>query len=321
MQAEEELVDAYGTRLTRTQVFRRPDGAGYRWVRSGGPDRLTAPSAPSDAVRARIRALPRSPLPFALPQRHGRELHFFADGTESLANILMTRPPEVAYPLAERLLTELARSLARLHSVPAHGLSGDRHPGVLRLSQWLASGTGRSWAGGCGDDEADRLFPVARRLLGKARLERLEEWCLRFLAESPEAVLLHGKPGTGLIVPPTRAGMPVLLLGEDMAAGPPCLDVGWVLGELAELRQVIRVRHGTDEAARWSALGRAFVAGCAWPLPEEAGMAATLGILTHVRDFCAYVRWDEDWVSVVLEAVAEETDRNGQGNLRWSGEI
>jgi hypothetical protein len=316
---EEELVDAYGTLLTRTAVFRRPSGAGYRWVRSGGPARTCGPRAPSEEVLSRLRALPEPELRFALPKRRGQELHFLAHGPESLANVLMTRPATTAYPLARKLLRELAVSLVRLHSIPARGLMRDRHPGILRLSQWLSRCSGRSWADGPEHDRADRLLPVARQRLGRARLERLEEWCLLFLADSADSVLLHGKPGTGLMVPPARNGPPVLLLGEDMAAGPPCLDIGWVLGELAELRGVIRARHGTAEAARWSTLGRAFAEGCGRPLPAEAGRVATLGMLTHARDFCAYVRWDEDWVSVVLDVVAEETDRNGEGNLMWDG--
>ncbi|MFC7866283.1 hypothetical protein ACFU5B_20965 [Streptomyces murinus] len=316
---DEELVDAYGTLLTRTAVFRRP-GAGYRWVRAAGPARTDGPRAPSADVLARIRALPGPELRFVLPEQHGRELHFLADGAESLANVLMTRPPKTAYPMACGLLRALAHSLDRLHSLPATGLVRDRHSGILRLSQWLSRGTGRSWADNQDDGEADPLFPAARKRLGTARLERLEEWCLLFLADCADPVLLHGKPGTGLVVPPTGDGTAVLLLGEDMASGPPCLDIGWALGELAELRGVIHARYGADEAARWSTLGRAFVEGFGRSLPAEVGMVATLGILTHARDFCAYVRWDEDWVSVLLDVVAVEVDRSGQGNLLWGGQ-
>lgn len=234
-----------------------------------------------------------------------------------MANILMTRSADAAYPVAEKLLTELARSLAQLHSVPAKGLVSARHPGILRLSQWLADGDKWARADAEEHDSGPRLFRLARQRLGRARLARLEEWCLLFLMDATGPVLLHGKPGTGQIIPPVRKGAPVLLLGEDMAAGPPCLDIGWVFGELAELRGVIRTRFGPGEAARWSALGRAFAKGCERPLPEQAGRVATLGILTHVRDFCAYVKWDEDWVSTVLNVVADEVDRNGEGNLLW----
>jgi hypothetical protein len=110
----------------------------------------------------------------------------------------------------------------------------------------------------------------------------------------------------------------VLLIGEDMAAGQAALDIGWVLGELAELRGVIRARDSDEAARRWASLGQSFLDGYAGRIPEQAGAAATLAILTHLRDYCEFVGWNEWWIPLVLDIVAEESDRSGSGNLAWS---
>ncbi|WP_306965660.1 hypothetical protein [Streptomyces afghaniensis] len=140
-----------------------------------------------------------------------------------------------------------------------------------------------------------------------------------FLAPDPEtSTLLHGKPGTGVVVPDREGDSGALLIGEDMATGPPALDTGWVLGELAEVRGVVRAAAGSAEADRWSELARSFAMGYGRAAPAEAGAVATLFMLTHLRDSSEFVGdWDEWRVSVVLDLIAEGCETDGASNFAW----
>lgn len=306
------LVERYGTGFTETAILRAPDGSGHRWLRSAGPQRADAVRPPSPALAARLREPAGTGLALSLPEAEGPRLVFAADGGESLANLLMTRPRGDSYGPAATLLEELGRTLRTVNSLPAGELVRERHRGMSRLSEWMA-GDGK------GTDHSVKLHGMARRVLGDERWSLLEHWCHGFLGTGPEdARVLHGKPGTGLVVPDRADGTGVLLIGEDMAAGPPCLDAGWVLGELAELRGVVLAAAGRRDAEEWSLLGRAFVRGYGEPLPDGTGPAATLGILTHLRDYCEFVGWDDWWVPTVLGIVRDECDRDGSGTLEWN---
>ena len=309
-QTDAGLVDEYGTRFTRTSVRQGPGQPGYRWVRFAGPERTDQMRAPSAEVAASIRRLPAPGLGLALPVQEADRLVYQAKGPESLANLLMREKWTVSYPIARSLLSGLGGRLRELHAISSAGLLEEKHPGILRLSAWLGSGKG----GG----ESGRLFAMAGRRLGPDRLDRLGGWCSFFLSDTPEAVLLHGKPGTGLVVPSASGAGGVLLIGEDMAAGRASLDIGWVLGELAELRGVIRAKDSDRAAQRWSTLGQSFLDGYVDRIPEQAGMAATLAVLTHLRDYCEFVGWNEWWIPLILDIVAEECDRSGSGNISWS---
>lgn len=306
-----DLIDSYGTGFTSTRVYRVPGDAAYRWVRSAGPDRAEPVRAPSAAVVRRIRLLPAAGLDLSLPELVGRRLVYPAPGPEALANLLMTRPQQEAYPPARALLRDLGRTLRVLHSIPAPAGADTGHPGTARLSAWLADGFGGR--------DCERLFTVARKRLGCERWTLLRKWCDELRTTATDSVLLHGKPGTGLVIPSERDdGSGTLLIGEDMAAGPALLDAGSVLGELTELRGVLHSKAGPEEARNWSTLGQSFIEGYGRDrLPPATGRAATLCVLTHLRDYCAYVGWNEWWVPVVLDVVAEECDREGSGTLTW----
>ncbi|WP_405938966.1 hypothetical protein OG338_22060 [Streptomyces sp. NBC_00726] len=302
-------VDSYGTGFTSTAVYRLPAGGGFRWVRSAGPQRSEPVRPPPAVVLGRIRALPAEGMDFALPEARGHRLVHAANGPESLANILMTQSREYSYPRACDLLGRLGKNLGELHSISGRDMQGKGHLGISRLSGWLGDGSGAG--------ESGRLFTAARKRLGSARWDLLRDWCDACAEPSPDDVLLHGKPGTGLVVPGLNGSRAALLTGEDMAVGRPSLDVGWVLGELAELRGVIRDQAGDAAAAEWSTLGSAFAGGYGRAPTAETGRVATLCVLNHVRDYCAHVEWSEWWVPTVLNFVADECDRGGSGTLAW----
>ncbi|WP_405900026.1 hypothetical protein OG242_23405 [Streptomyces sp. NBC_00727] len=303
------LVDSYGTGFTSTSVYRLPSGGGFRWVRSAGPERSEPMRPPPAAARRRMRELPAEGMDFSLPESRGHRLVYAANGPESLANILMTQSRDHSYPRARDLLMGLGRNLGELHSISARDVQDQGHPGISRLSGWLGDGSGAG--------ESGRLFTAARKRLGSERWNLIRGWCEEFGMPAHDAVLLHGRPGTGLVVPGTNGSRAALLTGEDMATGRPSLDIGWVLGELAELRGVVRDQSGEAAAAEWSTLGRAFADGYGRGLSAETGRAATLCVLNHVRDYCAYVEWSEWWVPTVLNVIAEECDRGGAGMIEW----
>ncbi|MEU8652760.1 hypothetical protein [Streptomyces sp. NPDC048737] len=314
MQEQGELVAEYGTSFTRTAVHRCPDDEwGWRWVRSAGPSRAAPMRVPPEPAAEAIARLPEGALRFSLPRQVGDTLVHKAGGPLALAKLLMSRHPGEAYPLARSMLRELGAALRRLHAAPAGEAAAASHPGLRRLSRWLA-----------GEPPADTEQPTAGQLLqavverlGPERRTTLQAWCSTVLEDQAGRVLLHGNPGSGLVVPDPDGRAGVLLVGEDLAAGPAYVDTGWVLGELAELRGVIRSKGGAAPAAQWSTLGRSFVEGHGGDLPGEAGIVATLGVLAHIRDYCAFVGWDEWWISVALDIVAEEVDKRGSGMLEW----
>lgn len=312
-QDQGELVAAYGTRFTRTAVHRRPDEeGGWRWIRSGGPSRAAPLRAPSPPVAEAVLRLPEGALRYSLPRQAGDTLVHRAGGPLALAKLLMGRHPREAYPVARFMFRELGVVLRRLHTLPA-GEGALPHPGLERLSRWLAGEPPLN----AEESTAGQLRRAAVERLGPERLARLQSWCAMALESRAGRVLLHGNPGSGLVVPEPGGRSGVLLIGEDLAAGPAYLDTGWVLGELAELRGIIRDKGGPEAAAQWSTLGRAFVEGYGGELPGEAGIVAVLGVLAHIRDYCAFVGWDEWWISVVLDLVTEEIDNQGSGMLDW----
>ncbi|MGV9248674.1 hypothetical protein [Streptomyces sp. NPDC003710] len=309
-----ELVAEYGTRFTRTSIYRRHnDEPGWRWVRSGGPSRAAPMRVPSDPAADAIARLPEGALRFSLPRQVGDTLVHQAGGPLALAKLLMSRHPREAYSLAQPMLRELGAALRRLHAVPEGEAPARLHPGLRRLSRWLAGEPPADTE----EPTAQKLFQAAAERLGPERRATLQTWCATALQSRAGRVLLHGNPGSGLVVPDPDGRAGTLLTGEDLAAGPAYVDTGWVLGELAELRGIIRSKGGAAPAAQWSTLGRSFIEGYGGELPHEAGIVATLGVLAHIRDYCAFVGWDEWWISVALDMVAEETDKQGAGMLEW----
>ncbi|MEV6583659.1 hypothetical protein AB0M92_36575 [Streptomyces sp. NPDC051582] len=318
-----ELVDELGTRFTRTSVYRRKagqsdaDDGAYLWVRSAGPARSVQMQVPNRPVECLLRGLPVTALRLSLPRQDGHALVYPAPGPWSLGKLLMQQHPSQSYPRARELLRELGALLRHLHAAPPADvalLAADRRPdrsGVHRLAHWLAGGDTTA------SEPLRRLAALTRDQLGQGRWGKLRDWCDAALDDRAGRVLLHGNPGTGVLVPGLGDLPCVLLIGEDVQVGPAALDTGRVLGELTELRGIITRKGGQEAAAQWSRLGRAFLDGYTDDLSPLAGMVATLTVLAHVRDYCEFAGWDDWWFSVALELVAELLDGNGKDAIDW----
>ncbi|WP_438484865.1 hypothetical protein [Streptomyces sp. S186] len=111
----------------------------------------------------------------------------------------------------------------------------DGPPGPARLRSWLTGAALRSAA-------ATRLLAHLRSSWGGRRIDTVVDWSLRLRDTSVDAIapaprLLHGAASLAALVPPVSRGRPtVLLTGEELSAGDPEADLGWLVGELAEMR-------------------------------------------------------------------------------------
>jgi phosphopantothenoylcysteine decarboxylase/phosphopantothenate--cysteine ligase len=155
-------------------------------------------------------------------------------------------------------------------------------PGLLRLGDWLAG-------------RARHPYPAVvremlRRGLGEERWRRVTDWYRAILAD-PKVTLAHGAPGLGALVIGGEVGASDLLTGEDLAAQPWYVDLGWVVGELAELKW----QAGGDTAA-WQALTDALFDGYGRDLGDTWHRMVVLRILLHSHDFAAYAGGLGDWV-------------------------
>jgi hypothetical protein len=92
--------------------------------------------------------------------------------------------------------------------------------------------------------------------------------------------------------------------------------VGWLLGELTELRQHHLDRGNTEAAARCTAVARGFLRGYSSPPfdPKAVGRAATLRIVTHAHDYAAYVGWVPQ-LPALLDLAAGLVDADGLAAL------
>ncbi|MFG2618959.1 hypothetical protein ACGFXC_15250 [Streptomyces sp. NPDC048507] len=294
-----DVLAEYGTGLQTTRVFRAPDG-GFLWwqgpgAQAGGP--LTAPAAalvprPPDGGAAALLTLPE--------EVGGGLLHRVAGPASAAAWLRDFRPG--ARTLVAHALASAARSLRALHAVrvprpggPALGTP----PGLTRL---------RDWARGDGE-----LRERALAHWGAGRLERLLDWA-DDLSPEPGATpgtepaagfLVHGWASLGALVPPASRGRSALLTGEDLAAGRPELDLGWLLGELVELAWARPPRDASDlQRALLDAYGPG-------PDPVRTGRSAVLRIVTHMQDFATYRGWDDELLGHIA-FTAELIDEEGR---------
>lgn len=129
---------------------------------------------------------------------------------------------------------------------------------------------------------------------------------------------MHGAPGLSTVYV-DAAGGGVLVAGDEMGAGAPAGDLGWLLGELAELA----VRGGPALAPRCAALGRALHRGYGPGVdPVELDRSAVLRVFGHVHDFAAYVGWHPhlaDQLDLVADLVDGHPDGAALTLSGWSG--
>jgi hypothetical protein len=205
-------------------------------------------------------------------------------GPESVARRLLHHGPDD--DLA-RILHGAGRLLRALHGTPVPRELAERPDtrprGLVRFREWLA---GRSPV-----PRAAHAESLLRPRLGEVRMAALHALCER-IAEDPQPVLCHGAPALGSLVPAEGtaegAAEADLLIGEDLCLAPWYFDLGWLLGELVELKW-----YRGDGHPAWPRLLDALLQGYGRDLGDSWPRMAALRILLHLHDYTAYVGWDE----------------------------
>ncbi|SMQ16428.1 hypothetical protein SAMN06272771_2791 [Streptomyces sp. Ag82_O1-12] len=313
--------------------------AGFSWLRTPGPAHTAPQRLPPAVACAALRRVdeavagarvtaeaPRGARltlgePAAGSARDGATppgsgVLYRVPGAVSVARLL-SLGDDTAFRLAVEALADLGRTLRRLHQEPWGLPERPPHHGARRLLAWLS---GEENAPG-----ATRLRELARTRLGPSLWARLADWSEA--AEEPPgggAVLLHGAPSTGWLVPSPAGGHTALLTGEEVTGGDPALDLGWVLGELHELRAAAARGLGSagkgprvDHATAVHALLSGYTGGDGTAaVPPGTARAATLRLAVHMRDFASFVGWHED-LRHYCDLLAEALTEDGAPCLRW----
>ncbi|MFF3624444.1 hypothetical protein [Streptomyces sp. NPDC002467] len=298
---EPVLVDMFATGFQRTTIHRLGDGT-FVWTRGAGPDRPTPLTAPSAAARSHLASLARPDLlSLSLPTPSGNGLRYAVPGSTTAAKVLWSDPSPADSVRLAGAFRSVGTVLGLLHSHPAPpGVATGGPVGPARLAAWMD--------GGHGPLAAARMHGLLRDAVGATRWAAVRDWCRDLGRPGPDATLLHGAPSTGSLVLPAGpapnsdgeegvtdgSGPPpadgALLIGEELALGPAGFDLGWVLGELLELRMT--AVHRLVPRPILSELPKALLAGYGVPVdPVVAGRAAVLRMLTHAHDFASYVGW------------------------------
>ncbi|MFF1918370.1 hypothetical protein ACFVYE_44050 [Streptomyces sp. NPDC058239] len=288
----ETVIDSYGTGHVHTRILLRPDGR-YDWVRTPGAARTQPFGVPSTTLVETLAATTADRPDTALcvvPRTHGGALRYATSGHRSIAWTLLREGP-AAHATVRNLLRAQGAALSRMHAAPVPAGLPTLVPSPLRrLLAWLE---------GTVDGPADRLHTLVRRVIGPARWHRLRSWADRLTEASP-GVPLHGGPSLGLLVPAPHHDSVALLTGEDAGLGPWQWDAGWVLGELAEFRDVSGRSHPTGDGSVWDGLETAFLDGLQRAPDETTRGTAVLRRALHLHDYCAFVRWNEQEVRACI---------------------
>ncbi|MEU0954306.1 hypothetical protein ABZ353_18465 [Streptomyces niveus] len=342
-------VREYGTRYLRITVRYHGD-ARFSWQRVPGPEHDRPQTPPPPAAGAALRRVDAALAEAGSGAGRGARLElgewdaasegggvlYRVPGAVSVARLLPSGD-DTAHRLSVGALADAGRTLRRLHDVPWEFGERRPHHGVGRLLAWLSGSADASTEGA---PDGARLRALARERLGSRLWNRLADWAES--AQSPPgrggAVLLHGAPSTGWLVPSPAGDHTVLLTGEEVTGGDPALDLGWVLGELHELRSA--ATRGLGAAGQgppvdYPAAARALLAGylrkedalagagadlltedATAALPPGTARAATLRLAVHMRDFASFVGWHED-LRHYADLLAETLDADGAPTLRW----
>lgn len=290
------------TGLQRTTVHRGNSGVDYWWwhrpgLRQSKPVALAPlagflpdPGQASPGIGAAV---------LSVGQPHLDGLLHWAPGPKSAATWLRDFRP-AARILVANAITSAGHTLHTLHGRwPAEtGNGSTASPGLVRLHQWLA-GTTR----GTGPE---RLHAAATPRWGEYRLRLLNGWAKDAADAAGEPVLVHGWASLGALVPAQHPGPAALLTGEDLGTGRPELDLGWMLGDLAELAW--RMPHLDLQDPTCAALARGFVTSYGSSFDRAAAArCAVLRIVTHMQDYASYQPWTDelleyiDFVAVLID--------------------
>ncbi|MER8073365.1 hypothetical protein ABTZ59_34465 [Streptomyces sp. NPDC094034] len=201
------------------------------------------------------------------------------------------------------MLENLGMLLRALHTAPPVALEAapDAPLTWLRLAAWMDSPL---------PGPPTVLYARLRHAFGVGRWRLLTSW-LENLCSGP-LVLLHGNPSLGLLVPSESDEVDGLLTGEELGRGSWQQDVGWVLGELHELRSLSARLSLSADPTVWDGLAARFIRGYGLPPDLQAHRAATLKALLHLHDFCVFVTWDETEILRYTAAITRLVDEYGE---------
>ncbi|MFI6769406.1 hypothetical protein [Streptomyces sp. NPDC050355] len=186
--------------------------------------------------------------------------------------------------------------LAELHRLAPDGFPDALPPGVDRLRNFLTTGGATP--------PTLRAAALILTVLGHDRWGMLSTWCER-LVHDERRVVSHGAPGLAcLVVGPADEGVQ-FLIGDDLGAAPWYWDIGWLLGELTELRHVLGT-PATDPA--WTCLESTLLAGYGRD-QLAVRRTAVLRIVLHLHDYAAYADWDEAEIGRYKALLTELIDR------------
>ncbi|WP_020390830.1 hypothetical protein [Kribbella catacumbae] len=275
-----DVVAQMETGRMRTTVLDLGDGR-YEWIRNPGRDCPEPFGIPRTTQSFPRIAVPAAEIAFAeLAPADGA--CYSVRGPKSLAELLIGRPDDRPSWCAT-VLRGVGELLAVLHSLgDPDQVDGHTPIGPRRLRAWLRDGSGPR--------AASRFHRVVADLAGQQRLDLLTEWCDESAARQ-SAVVLHGRPGSGLVIPASSPGPAHLLVGDELATGPSAVDLGYFAGELLELRHIV----GQADPAYFEELIRALLDGYGEVDDLQAvGRFAATGIWNHLHDFSAYMGWNDD---------------------------
>ncbi|WP_320776121.1 hypothetical protein [Streptomyces sp. CRN 30] len=259
-------VRAFGTDAVRTEVF-ATDGGRVRWRRTfaAGSAVLRAVGAVPASVH-----LPHAAVQFVLPRWEGRTAEYPVRGTR----LLLDSPEGRA-----TVFRDLGRGLRSLHALPCDPALPRGPLGPARLAEWLRSGHGPGLSG---------LYRgQLRSALGKRRLSRLSQWCAALSEVNEDSVVLHGSVGMGTTVL-AADHRPQLLTGEGLCLGDRWFDLGWLLGELMEVRLVLAGQGRPEVAADLGVSAWELVAGYGIPPDHRVGRVSALRMLSHGLDISSF---------------------------------
>ncbi|MFE3248489.1 hypothetical protein [Streptomyces sp. NPDC059209] len=258
-------------------------------------------------------------------------------GAVSVARLLPSGD-DTGFRLSAGALADAGRTPRQLHGV-SWEFTGPAppHQGVRRLPARL-SASGDSSTEGASTNVPDDARPralVRDRLGSRLRTRPTGPGPAHLPPGRGGAVLLHGAPSTGWLVPSPAGDHTVQLTGAD-----PALGLGRVLGEPHEPHEPRSppraVPAPPDRVRPWTVrrqltpcsptasvrrtAGRTHLLGTAHRAPARPSRrgprAATLRLAVHTQDCASFVGWHED-LRHCADLSAETLDADGAPTLQW----
>jgi aminoglycoside phosphotransferase (APT) family kinase protein len=292
MPEQPRTIAEFGTRLRTTRLVEDRDGAvvEHLWL---APWPSILDSTGRDAARTLL-----ADSALALPSCSEEGVRTYRVPGLLTMTTAVTRAPELASVLLEALGDVLAtlreRSRARPDLVSA--LPAVPPPRVAKMVRTLRCSDASPDVAAFAEAARAALRPAGEAALG-AQIDVLT-------GGRADDVLVHGELSLGNAFFDAQ-GRSLAIVGADgICHGHAACDVGWVLGELHELRVVHAPGSETLDADVLAGLEATFLRACRLE-DHEARLARTLvatRLLVHAHDYAAYVAWHEDVVRLCAAA-------------------